>query len=334
MKDDLATAPYRAAADPSAWSGRELGGVDAIRYRLNESEIDAFESIVIRTRANAPQLATREDFDHPALNGLYAELRSRIMDGRGAVVIGGLSPARFTAEEFERIFWGIGTHLGVAAVQSTAGDRIGHVRVEDNPKNRGYLSSRELGFHSDAFELMGLMCVQQAASGGLTRLASGLAVHNAMLEERPDLLPSLYEGYYYATAEAAGAQRPVTPYKIPVFSSVGGKLSCMCLKAYMSAAAKRLDTELPPDLDEALRLFLAIAERDDIKLEFMLHSGEILLCNNFTIVHARTPFENSETLKRHMLRLWLKVPNGRPVVRPLLERGVEYERIYSQVLAE
>jgi hypothetical protein len=303
------------ADDPAAWTSRTLGGLDTLRYRLAPAEIDALKAILAQTQSQTPQSPTRQDFYHPALATLYRDVQHSLMDGHGAVVISGVTQEHFTAEQFERIFWGVGTQLGTAAVQSMAGDRLGHVRVEDNPKNRGYLSSRELGF-------------QRAERGGVTRLASGLAVHNQILAERPDLLPALYEGYYYATAEGVNGAHPVTPYKIPVFSEVDGKVSCMCLKAYMSAAATRLNTTLPVDLNEALLLFLEIAEREEIKIEFLLNPGEILLCNNFALLHGRSPFENSPEHKRHMLRLWLKVPAGRPVVPPLLERGLEYERIH------
>ncbi|KVT70093.1 hypothetical protein WK56_19365 [Burkholderia ubonensis] len=324
---DFAFAPVD---DPSAWTRETLGGVDSLRIRLTAAELDAFDAIVTHTKDTSPQFATRAQFAHPNLEDLYARIRHVVMEGAGAAVVSGISQDRFTPEAFERIFWGIGTQLGEAGVQNSQGDRIGHVRVEDNPKDRGYLSARELKFHSDAFELMGLMCVERAEHGGLTHLTSGLAVHNAILAERPDLLPSLYEGYYYATAEGQDASRPVTPYKIPVFSRFGGKTSCMCVIGFMKAAAKRLGIDLPSDLDEALSLVLSIAERDQLKIEFLLNPGDILFCNNFTMLHARTIFENSAAHRRHMMRLWLRVPDGRPVVPELLARGAEYERIYQE----
>jgi hypothetical protein len=316
--------------DPSAWTSETLGGVDAVRIRLTTAELDALDSIVKRTQDMPPQSATKAQFAHADLEGVCERIRHIVMKGAGAAVISGISSTRFTPEAFERIFWGIGAQLGEAGVQNSRGDRIGHVRIEDNPKDRGYLSARELKFHSDAFELMGLMCVERAEHGGLTHLASGLAVHNVILAERPDLLPLLYEGYYYATAEGQDASRPVTPYKIPVFSQSGGKTSCMYIKGFMMAAAKHLGTALPADLDEALSLVLSIAERDQLKLEFLLAPGDILLCNNFTMLHARTTFENSAAHRRHMMRLWLRVPGGRPVVPELLARGAEYERIYQE----
>jgi hypothetical protein len=319
---------------PAAWTNQRLGGKAGITYHLNQRHLTASEELLALTRHLGPQEVTRPDFDHAVVNPLFAELRNEIMDGRGAIVIAGIEPGRFSEEDFERIYWGIGTHLGVAAVQSVSGDRLGHVRNEKvNPKNRAYLSTRELTFHSDAYELIGLMCVQKAESGGYTRIASALAIHNEILLKRSDLLEPLYRGFPYATAEATGSNAPITPYNVPVFSYLAGKVSCMKMRAYMRAAAEKMGVPLPPDLEEALTYMDAIGERDDVRLQFMLEPGEILICNNFTTLHSRTAFEDSETRQRHLLRLWLRVPNGRPVVPELLERGAAYDRLYEEVRA-
>ena len=53
----------------------------------------------------------------------------------------------------------------------------------------------------------------------------------------------------------------------------------------------------------------------DIMFEYMMESGETTFMNNDTILHSRTALEDFpvEPPKRHLLRLWLDVPNGRPV---------------------
>jgi Taurine catabolism dioxygenase TauD, TfdA family len=315
---------------PSAWTNASLNGKQGITYRLTERHLVAFEELLHHTRYLEPQEVTRRDFDHPVVNELLEELRDELMNGRGAVLISGITPDRFSEDEFERIYFGAGTHWGHAAVQSVAGDRLGHVRNEkDNPKNRAYLSARELKMHSDAYELIGLMCVEKAATGGYSRLASALAIHNEILLNRPDLLEPLYRGFPYATAEANASKSPVTPYNVPIFSCVQDKVSCMHVRVYIRAAAEKMSVPVPADLDEALDYFAAIGERDDIRLHFMLEPGEILMCHNFTTLHSRTSFEDSEQQRRHLLRLWLRVPNGRPVVPALLERGAAYDRLYQ-----
>ena len=202
MRDDAPTPVFRDTIDhPSAWTNASLGGKEGITYRLTEQQLVAFEEVIDRTRHLHPQEVSRRDFDHPVVNGLLEELRDEIMNGRGTVLISGITRDRFSEDEFERIYFGAGTHWGIAAIQSLAGDRLGHVRNEkDNPKNRAYLSARELKMHSDAYEVIGLMCVEKAETGGYSRLASALAIHNEILRNRPDLLEPLYRGFPYATA--------------------------------------------------------------------------------------------------------------------------------------
>lgn len=315
--------------DAAAWNVDSLNKAGGIHYSLSPNEMEALRSLISRTADTSTQSTTRDHYQHPALDGCMQHLKRELLTGRGAVVVSGIDPSEFTADEHERIFWAFGSHLGIAAVQSATGDRIGHVRAEAvNPKNRGYMSDRELGLHSDAYEIVGLMCLQPAAEGGDTRLTSGLAIHNEMLLRSPHLLPALYRGFPYATAEAVGAKNPVTPYPVPVFSERDGKTSCMCLSAYMHSAAERLGTHLPDDLVQALSVFFEIGNSSDFCFQFPLQPGEMLFCNNFVLLHARTAFKNSEAHQRHVLRLWLKVPDGRPVVHPLIDRGEEYERIY------
>ena len=50
-------------------------------------------------------------------------------------------------------------------------------------------------------------------------------------------------------------------------------------------------------------------------LEFTLAPGEMYFLNNYTILHARTAFDDheEEDRRRHLLRLWLEVPGMRPI---------------------
>ena len=55
------------------------------------------------------------------------------------------------------------------------------------------LSNQGLRYHTDRCDVVGLFCIRQAMAGGLSRLCSSPAVHNAMLERRPELCVALYE---------------------------------------------------------------------------------------------------------------------------------------------
>jgi len=318
---------------PSAWTARTIGGKENLTMRLSGEQLDAIDDLLERTRHLAPQQVTRADFDHPVIGKLLWGLREVIMNGRGIVVIGGVTPQRYSEEEFQRIYWGFGTHLGIGAVQSAAGDRLGYVQNrDDDPVKRGYRSLRELHMHSDSYELVGLMSVRKAKSGGLSGMVSSLAIHNEILAARPDLLPPLYRGFRIASEEARFSSKAITDEAMPVFCAVAGKVSCMYEPSHMKNAAELVPGGMPEDLAEALDYFDGLANRDDLALRFVLEPGEMMLWHNYTNLHSRTAFEDDPHHKRLLLRLWLNVPEGRPVDPAFRMRAETYERIYREAL--
>jgi hypothetical protein len=319
---------------PSAWTPATVGSKDRLELALTSEELDAIVSLLARTRHLAPQQVTRADFDHPVVNRLLDRVRDVIMNGRGLLIVSGVTPARFSEEELERIYWGFGTHLGIGAVQSGNGDRLGYVR--NNPGDevkRGYRSLRELHMHTDSYEIVGLMCVRKARSGGLSALSPSLSIHNEILRTRPELLPPLYRGFRIASEEARFSSKAITDEAMPVFCYVDGKLSCMYEPSHMKNAAQMLGG-MPADLAEALECFDAIANRDDMALRFLLEPGDMMLWHNYTNLHSRTSFEDDPKSPRLLLRLWLSVPNGRPADPRFRMRAQTYERIYRERQAQ
>lgn len=315
----------RPIVHPGVWKNSGPDAKDRITVRLTQDHLAAIDTLLAATRHLAPQSVTRAEFSHIALDPLLDELFILLQRGRGVVLVAGLDPSKYSAEELERVYWGFGTHWGVAAVQSARGERLGHVLDDpDNRTDRGYRSTRELAFHTDSYELVGLLSLQRGESGGESRLVSALAIHNEILATRPDLLTPLYRGFPYASNEARGTERPVTDYDVPIFSCVDGQVSCGYLRNFIRQAAEILGRELPADLVEAMDCLDAIANDSAFHINFTIEPGEMLLCNNFITLHARTAFQNSPTRQRHLLRLWLDVPNGRPVVPELARRSREY----------
>src|SRR5207253_10712589 len=128
-----------------------------------------------------------------------------------------------------RIGGGIGPHPGSGLSQSVLGDRLGHVKdfSREDPGARAYRNKQELSPHTDSCDLVGLLCLRNAqAGGGVSRLSSAISVHNALLAEQPDVLAALYRGYVrHRRGEERPGELPYTPYRIPVYSNVEGKVS-------------------------------------------------------------------------------------------------------------
>ena len=46
-----------------------------------------------------------------------------------------------------------------------------------------------LPFHCDGSDLVGLLCLENGISGGLSAVASSVGIHNTLVADRPDLAP-------------------------------------------------------------------------------------------------------------------------------------------------
>jgi hypothetical protein len=173
------------------------------------------------------------------------------------------------------------------------------------------------------------MCAQRAESGGESSLASALTIHNEILRSRPELLPPLYAGFYFTLQELQFTERPTTAEKVPVFCNVDGVVSCNYAASYMRRAAELRGIPFPAELDAALKYFDEVVQRPDVRAEFMLEPGDMMLWNNYTHLHSRRAFKNSSARKRLLLRLWLEVTNGRAVTPRMALRGRSFEWIYG-----
>lgn len=307
---------------PGAWYGHAFTGKDAIAFDFSPSQVAVLEQSTARVAPQSLESIGPEDFPLPGLGEDLQKIRQEVLQGRGIVLLRGLPVERHDAEFMTRMFWGLGTHLGRAVSQSLMGDRLGHV-VDisgDNPQERGYRSNQSLDFHTDSDNMVAMLCLQQARTGGESRFASAMTVYNEILSRNPGLLEPLFRGFrYHWRGEEAPGEPPITDYRIPVFSHCDGDFSCLLLRRHLELAAQDLDEPLSPTERQALDAVERIAGRDDVALRFRLEPGEGFLINNFTVLHARSGFADGATprQRRHLLRLWLKVDGGRSVVEPL-----------------
>ena len=304
-----------------AWRGVDLSK-DDIAFDLTRRQAAALEELLdgFRKQGLGLRQIRPEHCRHPALDADLARVFDEIQEGRGIVIIRGIPIAGHSDDDISAIFWALGTHFGRGVSQSARGDLLGLVRDETPPGEpesaRGYTSRRELSLHVDLAQIVGLMCVRQARSGGASQYASGLAVYEAIRAKRPDLLPILERGFpYHRRGEQAPGQPQITPYNIPVFSEREGRLSVFMVREIINAAYRELKRSFTPEEIDAIDTFRATAR--DLQFETRLEPGEASFLNNYAIMHARSEFEDwgDPGKNRLMLRLWLDAErNARPVV--------------------
>jgi hypothetical protein len=256
-----------------------------------------------------------------------------VRGGRGFVLLRGLPRQGLSLDQFAAAVWGVGTHFGHALSQNAQGQLLGHVidatAYESTP--RMYRSALELGLHNDVTAMLSLACWQPAKSGGESRLGSAVHIHNEIARRAPHLLQPLYHGFHYhRLGEEGPDEEPVTPYRIPVFAVRNGQVSCRNARAGYIAGHQELGIPIT-DLElEAIDLFDAIARAPGNAVSFNLDYGDMVVINNYTVLHARKAFEEfpEPERKRHLLRLWFDTAGFRDVPKEFNQmsaNGIPYQ---------
>ena len=310
-----------AVQHPSAWYGRDLTDEPSWLVHLAPGDLDEIASAVRGVKAHGLALGEvgRSNFPLPSLSTRLAAWLKEIRDGRGFVVVRGLNVTEYTDDEVGLIFWALGAYLGVPVTQNPRGDLLGHVydhgRRYGDIDVRGYETNAHLPFHSDSCDLVGLLCLRRARSGGLSSIVSSVTLHNEILKQHPEYLAPLYNGFHYIKREAALTDDPVTAYRLPVFGAKDGYISSRLVRNQISAASLKTGKPLESLEQAALDFLDSLAYDPQIHLDMDLQLGDMQLCNNLTILHSRTGFDDwpEPEQRRHMIRLWLTFDERRPL---------------------
>ena len=286
---------------------------------LSDLEIEELLNATRAFKASGQPIARMrtEDFVLPTLAPYLTALREELVRGRGFALLRGVPVGEMAADERAIAYFGLGTHLGRAVSQNGMGHLLGHVidlgRANDDPTARTYQTRDRQFFHSDSADLVGLLCVRKAKHGGLSAIVSSVTLYNEMLARSPDLTAALFEPQYFdRRGEVPKGENPW--YQMPVFNWHDGELSAHYVRRYIESI--RRFPEVPPLTSReiaAFDLLDEVVELDHVQLRMAFEPGDIQLLHNPQILHDRTAFEDwdDDSGRRHLLRLWLCVPDGR-----------------------
>lgn len=313
--------------DAAAWIGPKIQHDASWIYHVDAdslAEIDAALQRVKKLGRRIPYSAS--DFPLPRFGGELKKILDQIENGRGFMLIRGIPRHRYSDEECELLYWGLGAHLGIPVSQNARGHLLGHVRDEGrihaDPTARGYQTSQRMDFHTDMLpvDVLGLFCLRAAKSGGASKLTSALTIHNVLRAERPDLLEALYGTFHIDwRGEEPTGEQPF--FSLPMFSERDGRVTVRInsLPYYDSAARFGAQYAPTPIQREALETVQEIANRPELMLTMEFREGDVQLINNHVMLHAREAYEDypEPGRERHLLRMWLAVDDAQR--RPLAE---------------
>lgn len=315
------------------WNGAELSARHDWKFDLTQ---EMWQELLAATKdavkhAQAWHMVEEQNFQIPQTAVLLNEISTYLEQGPGLARLQGLHLEKLSEEERRIMFYGIGQTLGTPVSMSRQGmmmsdvtdegansaERYGHVKDEDD---NDFLSSRarvhstgKLRFHNDRCDVVALLCVAAAASGGTSRLASVPMIHNIMLERRPDLLALLFDDYHRSRlGEEFGDN--ANWYSIPIFAQQEGHFTSHYSRTFIEAAQLQPDVQKMTEGQwQAMDLMHEIA--DEVALETAQSPGEIQFLNNHIVFHGRTEYKDhpEPDARRLLHRLWISMANSRPL---------------------
>ncbi len=306
----------------STWYGPDMASrQDEWIMQLGAQEIAELEAAAESILASGHNIAslTVESFPLPQLGPKLNLLRKELIQGRGFALLRGLPVAKYDERKAGTIFYGLGLHLGLPRSQNAMGHTLGHVRdlgmKSGDPNVRIYQTNERQTFHTDSCDVVGLLCLKKAKTGGASLLVSASTIFNEMHKQRPDLLELLLQPI--ATDRRGEVPEGMLPYLlIPVFSFYKGFLTIFYQRQYIDSAQRFEDApRLTPKHVEALDMFDQLANDPKLNLSMELEPGDMQFVYNHGLLHDRTGFQDWDEPKekRHLLRLWLSIPGDRPL---------------------
>ncbi|MET7497762.1 TauD/TfdA family dioxygenase [Streptomyces sp900116325] len=298
---------------PAVWHGPDLADREDWVLRLSTQRVGELATALRTSRRRGTPLLrmTAADFPLPTLARELAGAAEELAAGRGFVLVKGIPVGELSDRDAGVVLRGIGQYVGRPVPQDAEGRTLRHVRNTAGIAAGSavpVLRSRARGpFHTDESDLLGLLCLKPARSGGGTALVSSAALHNAVTERRPDLVKRLYRTHFFDRRDAhAPGERPYLA--APLATRHGAQLSMRYDRGRLEAARILAGVpRLEPADTELYDLVDALAGSPRLRLDLRLEAGDLLLVDNHAVMHARSAFEDVDDPERgrHLLRLWL-----------------------------
>src|SRR5688572_17345800 len=114
---------------PSAWRGRDLAKDRSWVVQLSPNQAAELEQAAGRAIASGkPMVALlRGDFRLHESEALLEDVRRRVVDGLGFVLLRGLPVQGRSREVIRMLYWALGTRLGHAVTQNLQGDLVAEI---------------------------------------------------------------------------------------------------------------------------------------------------------------------------------------------------------------
>ncbi|KZF21101.1 Clavaminate synthase-like protein [Xylona heveae TC161] len=332
---------------PLVWEGKDVEKRDDWIYAFNDAQLDEIDAALKSFKSLNLSLGhiNKSTFPLPTVGPSLRELSRELHVGRGFFVLRGLRVDNYPREDNVIIYAGISSHVG--NLRGRQEDTrfangtslvLSHIKDLSSTVKAGTIgapsnTADKQVFHTDAGDIISLLCLNPAVEGGESKIASSWLVYNILAKERPDLIHTLSKDW-----PVDGFNNPQKPYTLrpllyhqPATASTPERVLIQYARRYFTGfQAQPRSKDIPPISEaqaEALDALHFLADKHSASLDFQ--KGDVQYINNLSIFHARNGFRDEPGKERHLIRLWLRDPeNAWETPAPLRPR---WDNVYKDV---
>ncbi|KAJ5937919.1 hypothetical protein N7454_004261 [Penicillium verhagenii] len=335
---------------PLVWEGKDVEKRSDWIYNLTDAQLDEIDTALKSFKALEKPLGhiSESTFPLPNLRPVLRDLSSELHKGRGFFVLRGLRIDSYSREDNVIIYTGVSSHVGSirgrqqdTRLQNGTSPMISHIKDITSITEKGKIgapsnTADKQVFHTDAGDIISLLCLSPAAEAGESYLSSSGNVYNILAKERPDLIHTLSQDW-----PVDGFNNPERPYTLrpllyhqPATDTAPERVLIQYARRYFTGfLSQPRSADIPPITEaqaEALDALHFLAEKHRAALDFQ--KGDVQYVNNLSIFHARNGFKDGPGKERHLLRLWLRDPeNAWETPEPLQHR---WDTLFKDVTEE
>jgi hypothetical protein len=280
---------------------------------LNSKSLDELLTNRIKIPNEAPN-------DFKFLKEYVKTLKNKILiNGCGFFVINGHELSNLSLDEKRSIYVIISKIIGKLLEQNKDHEKVVMIKDLGKTMKTGarYHHTNEGGsYHTDGSHIfknppdyVGLLCINPAKSGGVSKFMSAYTIHNKLLKKQK-LQKILYEKFHHDKKNENVGEENATRFE-PIFQFVNNELKFKYQRELIFTGHEKAKQPLTEIQIQAIKFLEEILSNSDQVVTYTLKSGDMMFSNNRWLIHDRTLFEDfeDEKLKRLLLRTWIREHN-------------------------
>lgn len=294
---------------PLVWTGEELlKNEDKFLYTFSKQDLEEIDQAIKNYSLESLTKISKETFPLPKLGPLLENFAKDIYFGSGVRILRGFDKDKYSKREYTIAFLGISSYIGDIRDAQGLSRALTHIksiahipREKRAPIGVSQQTTDPQMFHNDfGGDIVSLFVSDLPLRGGQSLVTSGYTIYNKLAKTRPDLIKLLAtKSWKFRGAKENGNS---------LISYVDGRFfTHFSTRSFIGFREIPRDTDYP-ELTEEQKEALGAYHWTGFKnaLIHTLQKGDIEYVNNLFLQHSRLGYEEDETHRRHVSRLWLR----------------------------